>query len=89
MPEEAELTDPQSMTPDRDLHTDPHMALRHLLFMFGMFSSLGVAVYMLMPAKPTNPRIMNYKQIDQDMGNLTDFEGNPASRQFRKHLLKD
>merc|ERR1711974_431474 len=69
LPEEAELYDEFSMTPDIDSHTDPAMAFRHLMLMLGGVGVVGTVVFALMPSKPTGVRILNYEAVDADYGN--------------------
>ena len=83
LPEEAELHDEYSMTPDADPHTDPAMAARHLLFMLTAVATFGVGVYALAPTKPTGTRILNYEAVDKDYGNHVDFSGGKTPLGFR------
>lgn len=44
LPEEAELVDPFSMTPDVDTHTNPAMAARHLGTILTGIAVFGIVV---------------------------------------------
>ena len=83
LPEEAELYDEYSMTPDVDTHTNPAMAVRHLGLMLAGISVFGVFVYALMPTKPTGTRILNYEAVDKDYGNYLDLAGGRTPKGFR------
>lgn len=86
LPEDAELRDQFSMTPDEETHFEPAMAARHLAIMFGVLGTFAGIVYTLAPSKPTTSRNMNWAAIDRDLGGHTRFREGEERRQFRSDL---